>query len=129
MSEHHEHTEFLKHCLRYDDSPERHAITEKLTRLQSELRSVKRASGLMGFLIMLAVTSFAYLGGLVPVFPYNMQRFVMNMLLGLFAGSSVCLFAFVVLGIFLFRKLHRQREAGRQLLIRLFAARLAVVRQ
>lgn len=125
MSEHHDHTEFLKHCLRYDDSPERHAMTEKLTRLQCELRFVKRLSRVMGLVLVLAGASLRIPSSLVPDFPYHVQQFIMNLVLGLFAGSSVCLFTFIILGIFLYKKMHRQREACRQLLKRLLATRLA----
>ena len=125
MSEHHDHTEFLKHCLSYDDTPERHAMTKKLCQLQSELNIVKRLSRLMGLFIALAGIGLTCPHSLIPDFPYEVQRFVMNMALGLFAGSWVCLLTFVVLGIFLYKKLHCQREACRQLLTRLFAARLA----
>lgn len=124
MGEHHEHTEFLKHCLRYDDTPERHALTEKLARLQSELRIVKRASRLVGILIALAGAGLAWPGNLFENLSDDAQRFIMNMELGLFAGSSVCLLTFIVLGIFLYKKLHRQREACRQFLMQLFAVRL-----
>lgn len=125
MSEHHDHTEFLKHCLRYDDTPERHAMTETLCRLQKELTIVKRLARLMGVFIVLAGASLAWPDSLLPDFPYEAQRFFMNVVLGLFAGSWVCLFTFIILGIFLYKKLHSQREACRQLLMRLFATRLA----
>jgi hypothetical protein len=123
MNEHHEHTEFLKHCLRYDDSPERHAMTEKLVRLQHELRVVKRACWLMGILIGVSCACLAYPAILVDNFPYNMERFTMNIVLALFAGLSICLVAFIMLGIFLYLKLHRQRGACRQRLRRFFATR------
>jgi hypothetical protein len=121
MREHHEHTEFLKHCLRYHDSPERHAMTESLTRLQCELRCVKRLSWLMGILIAFAGASLACPARLVENVSYEAQRSIMNVVLGLFAGSWICLFTFIILGIFLYRKLHRQRDACRQLLLRVFA--------
>jgi hypothetical protein len=124
MSEHHEHTEFLKHCLRYDDTPERHAMTEKLTRLQRELLIVKRASWLVGIMIVPAGASLVYPDSLFGNYSYDAQRFIMNVVLGLFAGASVCLFTFMIMGIFLYKELHRQREACRRLLMRLFAARL-----
>lgn len=123
MSEHHKHTEFLKHCLRYDDSPERHAMMEQLTRLQRELRIVKRASWLMGILVAIAIASLAFLTILVQNSPYNVQRFIINIVLALFTGFSICLLAFIALGIVLCLKLHRQRDACRQLLMRLFTAR------
>jgi uncharacterized membrane protein len=123
MSEHHRHTEFLKHCLRYDDSPEHQAMMEKLTRIQRELRIVQRASWLMGLLAALVVVSLTYPVILVHNFPYNMQRFIMNIFLALFMGLLISLVAFVGLGIILRKKMHRQREECRQLLMRLLAAR------
>lgn len=123
MSEHHRHTEFLKHCLRYDDSPEHQAMMEKLTRIQRELRIVQRASWLMGLLAALVVVSLTYPVILVHNFPYNMQRFIMNIFLALFMGLLISLVAFVGLEIILRKKMHRQREECRQLLMRLLAAR------
>jgi hypothetical protein len=123
MSEHHEHTEFLKHCLRYDDSPEHQAMMEKLTRLQREVRIVKRASWLMGVLIAFAIAALAYPTFLIQNFPYNVQRFTMNIILALLTGLSISLLAFVTRGIVLYKKLHRQREECRQLLMRLLATR------
>ena len=123
MNEHHEHTEFLKHCLRYDDSPERHALTEKIVRLQHELRVVKRASWLMGILIALVCACLAFPAILVDNFPDNMERSFMNIILALFASLSICLVAFIILGIFLYLKLHRQRGACRQRLRHFLATR------
>jgi hypothetical protein len=122
MSEHHEHTEFLKHCLRYDDSPERHVMMERLNELQHELRVVKVASWLMGGLVAVAGASLAS-ATFVQKFPNYVQQPVMNIVLALFAALSFCLLAFILLAIFLYRKLHRQREASRQLLMRLLATR------
>ena len=129
MSEHHEHTEFLKHCLHYDDCPEHHAMREQLCRLQRELNFVKRLARLMALFIVLAGGSLAIPNSLVPDISYDAQRFIMNIVLGLFAGSWVCMITFVILGIFLYKKLHSQREACRQLLRRLLAARLNSAQQ
>jgi hypothetical protein len=123
MSEHHEHTEFLKHCLRYDASPERHAMMEKLTRLQRDLRIAKRASWLIAILLAFALISLAYPAIFVQNFPYDVQPFIMNIVLAMFAGLSLSLFAFVMLAIVFYKKLHSQREECRQLLMRLFAER------
>lgn len=123
MSEHHEHTEFLKHCLRYDDGPERHAIMEKLTRFQREWRFVKSASWVMGVLIAAASVSLTHPAYLVQNFPDNVQRFIMNFVLALLVSLSICLLTFIVLEIFLRKRLYRQRAVCRQLLMHLFAAR------
>lgn len=129
MSEHHEHTEFLKHCLRYDDGPERHAMMEKLTRLQRELRTVKRATWLMVILIAAAGASLFYPALLIQNFPYSVQRFIMNFVLALFVSLSICLVTFIVMELFLRRRLYRQRAACRQFLRQLLAARFDTAQQ
>jgi hypothetical protein len=126
MSEHHEHTEFLKHCLRYDDSPEHQAMMEKLTRLQREVRIVKHASWFLGVLIAFATVSLVYPTFLIQNFPYNVQRSIMNFVLALLTGLSISFLAFVTFGIVLYKKLHRQREECRQLLMRLLATRFDI---
>jgi hypothetical protein len=98
-------------------------MMEKLTRLQRELRIVKRASWLMGILIAIVVAILAFLTILVQDYPYYVQRFIMNIVLALFASFSICLLSFMALGIVLCIKLHRQRDACRQFLMRLFTAR------
>jgi hypothetical protein len=123
MGEHHNHTEFLKHCMRYDESPERHAMMENLTHIQRDLRIVRRASWLMGVLLALAVACLVYPVILVQNFPYNVQRFIVSFVLALFMGLLISLAAFVALGMNLRRKLHRQREECRRLIMRLLATR------
>ena len=125
MSEHHKHTEFLKHCLRYEDSPEHKAMMEKLSHIQRELRIVKRALWLLGVLIAFTFGCLAYPALLTHNFPYNVQGFLMNFIVALFAGLSISLVVFVALGIILCLKLHRQREACRQLIMRLLATQLS----
>jgi hypothetical protein len=99
-------------------------MTEKLCRLQRELRVVQRAAWLLGLLIAVAGASLTFPAILVQNFSYSGQEPVMNIVLALFAGLSICLVAFIILGIFLYVKLHREREACRQRLRRLFATRL-----
>ena len=125
MSEHHKHTEFLKHCLRYDDSPERHEMMEKLGRLQRDVRIIYRACWVMGILLLLSLAAFGYATILMHDFSYQVQQSVMNIIVAFLVGLSISLLVFIVLGIIFHRKLHRQREACRQLLMRLFATRLA----
>ena len=98
-------------------------MTEKLIRLQRELRVVKRASWLMAILIAIAGACLAYPAILVDNFPNSMDQTFANIVLALFAGLSICLLAFIILGIFLYLKLHRQRGACRQRLRHILAAR------
>ena len=50
MDEHNKHTEFLRHCLKYDDSAQRHQMMEQLNRLERDLHIVQRASWLVAVL-------------------------------------------------------------------------------
>jgi hypothetical protein len=124
MNEHHKHTEFLKHCLRYDDSSKRQEMMEKLSRMQCELRVVQRASWLMGVFAALALISLVYPAILVQNFPYNLQRGVFNFIFALMAGMLISLIAFGVLGMVLRQRLHRQCEECHELVRRLLANRL-----
>jgi hypothetical protein len=124
MNEQHKHTEFLKHCLRYDDSSQRHQMMEQLNRLQRDLYIVQRASWLVGVLIVLSLAILIYPVILIQNFPYNVQRFFTDMVFALLLGLLVSLIAFVVLHVIFRRKLHHQRDACRQFLMRLLASRL-----
>lgn len=116
MSEHHEHTEFLKHCLRYDESAERHHMMERLVRLQHELRIFRRASWLMVLLIAVSVIGFVWSSTLLQQLSRPAQQTIENFLVALGLGSTVCLATFLVLRLCLRKKLARQREECHQLL-------------
>ncbi|MGC9942179.1 MAG: hypothetical protein ABSE48_10105 [Verrucomicrobiota bacterium] len=124
MSEHHKHAEFLKHCLRYDDSSKRQEMMEKLTRIQRELRVVRRASFLIGVLIAFAIVSLVYPAILVQNFPYNLRPSTMNFIFALIAGMLISLFAFAGLWLVLRKKLHRQCEECRRNLVQVLSVRL-----
>jgi hypothetical protein len=123
MSEH-KHTEFLRHCLLYDDSSERHHMEKNFTRLQRDLLSVQRAVWLMAILAALALAGMIYPAILLENFPYNTGRFIFHLLFALFVGSLICLATFMGLRMFYRRQLARQREQCHQLLTRLLASRL-----
>lgn len=124
MSEHHKHTEFLKHCLGYDDSAKRHQMVEKLVRLQHELRIVRKAFWLVALLMVPAAIGFVFADFLLQHFSHNAQRSIMNIMLAIILGLVISLAAFGVMGMVLRRKLHRQREECHQFLKGLLAARL-----
>src|SRR5271168_3606733 len=117
MSEHHKHADFLKHCLRYDESSKRQEMMEKLTHIQRELRTVQRASSLMGVMVSVAIVSLVYPAILVQNFPYNLQRSVVTFIAALIVGMVISLLAFVSLGMVLRKKLHRHCEECRQNLL------------
>ena len=124
MSERHKHTEFLKHCLRYDDSPDRHTLHAKLSRIQHEMRVVKRAILLLALAFTLAVGGLIGLGILLKSSPSGTQQLIMNLLYAVIAGSLISIAVFLGLWIVFRQKLHWWREESRQFLTRLLASRL-----
>ena len=126
MSERHKHTEFLKHCLGYDDSSstDRRDLHEKLCRIQHDMRIVKGAIQLLALVFILAVAGLFTSTILLKSFSTGTQHFIVNLLFALIAGSLISIAAFGGLWILFRRKLHRWREESRQFVKRLLAARL-----
>jgi hypothetical protein len=124
MSEHHKHTEFLKQCLLYDDSSERHRLAENLSRAQRDLHCVQRAMWLMAVVTALTVAGLGYEEVLVDNFPYDASLSVTNIICATGAGSLVCLLAFAGLGMVYGRKVGQRREECRQMVTKLLESRL-----
>ena len=122
MSEH-KHTEFLKHCLRYDDSSHRHQLEKDLTRIQRDVHCVQRAVWLMGILAALALCGLMYPTILLNNFPHSSQHLIVSLVCALFFGSLISMAAFMVLGMIYRRQLRKQREACHQMVKRLLVAR------
>lgn len=127
MDEHRKHTEFLRHCLKYDDSSQRHQMMEQLNRLERDLRTVQRASWLVAVLIAFSLAILAYTVTLIRNFPADRQRSVMEIMFALLIGLVISLVAFMTLRFSFRRKLDRQRDACRQFLVRLLASRLGPI--
>ncbi len=124
MSDHEKHTEFLRQCIRYDESARRQELHEGITRIQRDARCVRRAVWLMAMLIALVVAGLGYEMILVDNFPYNLPQFIINLICGLGMGSLISLLAFMGLGLFYRMKLDQHREECRQLVARLLESRL-----
>ena len=124
MSEHQKHTEFLKLCLLYDESMERQLVAEKLTRIQRDLRCVRRAMWVTTLLTALAAAGVGYGEVFVDNFPYNTSPLVLNLIYAVGLGSLISLLAFAGLWLVFCQKLHQQREECRQRVAKLLSARL-----
>jgi hypothetical protein len=124
MNERQKHTEFLRHCLRYGESPEHQALEEKITQIQRNERCVQRAMWLMAVLTALAVAGLGYPAILVENFPYGASQFTLNLICALGLASPICLLVFAGLGMAYRRKLDQRREECRQLVTKLLASRL-----
>src|SRR6185369_14270431 len=102
MSAHHRETEFLKHCIRYDDTEERHRLEERITQIQRDERIVRRAVWLMALLAALAMAGLGYAAVFIADYPLNLSqwtaRLLVKLLCALGGGSVICLFVFLGLG-------------------------------
>ena len=124
MSDHHKHTEFLRDCIRYDDSARRQELMDEIVRIQRDARCVWRAVWFVAMLSALAVAALVYGTVLVDHFPDNAPQFIVNCICALGLGSFISLVAFVGLGMVYRWRLDQRREECRQLVARLLESRL-----
>jgi hypothetical protein len=124
MSDHHKHTQFLRECIRYDESTRRRELMDEITRIQRDARCVRRAVWLMAILAALAMFGLGYGVILVNNFPNNIPQFILNIFNVLAVSWLVCILAFSGLGIIYRWKLDRRREECRQIVTRLLESRL-----
>ena len=76
MSDHQRETAFLRQCIRYDDTEERHRLEERITESLRDERCVRRAMWLMALLAMLAMAGLGYAAVFMADHPQNMSQFV-----------------------------------------------------
>ena len=124
MRDHHNQTEFLEHCLGYDESARCRELKQEITRIQRDEHCVRRAVWLMAILAALAVTGLGYPEILLANFPYSAPKTIVNLVCALGVASLVSLVAFVVLGMVYRKRLDRRREECRQIVARLLESRL-----
>src|SRR6185295_15580843 len=119
MSEHQKETAFLRQCILYDDSAERHRLEERITRVQSDERCLRRAMWLMALFAGLAVAGLGYGVVFVENVLYNTSQLVITIICAVGMGSLFCLLVFVGLGIAYRNNLDKRREECRQLVTRM----------
>ena len=126
MSEREKDTTFLRQCIVYDDSAERHKLEESITQLQCNARCVRRAVGLMALLVALATAGMCY-STVILADPQNMTelmaQFINKVFCALGLGSLICLLAFTGLAAVYRKELDQRREECRQLARKLFETR------
>lgn len=128
MNDRQRQTEFLRQCLKYDDSSECRTLAERIRQLQHNERCVRRAVCLMMLPAALAVAALGYLAVFLEDFPQNMPGFIARFLtqvscvVGL--SSLICIPAFVGLEVVYRKELDRQREQCRRVATQLLESRL-----
>lgn len=124
MTEHQKETEFLQHCIRYDETPARRVLEDKITQIQRDERCVRRAIWLMALLLAATLASFGYAAILVETFRQSTSQLIVTIISSLGAVSMICLVVFMGLRIVYRAKLDQRREECRQLVVSLLESRL-----
>ena len=128
MSDHRKETEFLRHCIRYDDTDERHRLEDRIAQILRDELCVRRAVWLMVLLAALAMAGLGYAAVFMAEYPLNVSqltaRFFIKALCVLGAGSLFCLFGFLILGVMFRKELDQRREACRRLALKVLETRL-----
>jgi len=128
MSEHEKETAFLRECLLYDDTGERHVLEESITRLERDERCVRRALWIVAALAALAATGLGYCAIFSADYSQNTSRFMTQFITKVFCAlclsSLVSLLAFVGFWFVHRRKLDQRRDDCRRLATRLLESRL-----
>jgi hypothetical protein len=128
MSEHQRDTAFLRQCILYDDTGERHKLEKSITQLQRNERCVRRAVSLMALMVALAMVGLCYSAVVLADHPQNISGFLAQLVtkvLGALAlGSLVCMVAFTALGVVYRKELDQRREECRRLASKLLETRL-----
>ena len=128
MTEEQGETAFLRQCLLYEDTAERHRLDAGLAQIQRDERCVRRAVWLMALLSALAMAGVCYTAVFLTDYPHNvaqfMTQFVIKVFCALGLASLICMLAFVGLGVVYRRELDRRREECRRLATRLLESRL-----
>jgi|SRR6185503_12932378 len=127
MSERERDTAFLRQCLCYDDSAERHKLEEEINEAQRNERCVRRAVWLMAVLTMIAVAGLCY-ATIFQDAPQNMSQFITPLFIKVWCavgiGSLICMLAFAGLCVFYRKEMEKRREECRQRATKLLESRL-----
>ncbi len=124
LSEYQKETAFLRQLIRYDHSPQRHGLEEKLAQIQNDGHSLRRATRLLAWPAALTFAGLCYELLFLKGFPQNMSQPLALMVGALGLGSFICLLGFTGLRMVYRRRLNEHREQCRHLVIRFLSARL-----
>ena len=127
MSQRERETEFLRQCLSYDDSAERHKLEQSIDQAQRNERCVPRAIGLMAVLTLIGMAGLCYAAIFLDSNQNILQLItppIIKLSFALGFGSLVCFLAFVGLSMLYRRELEKRWEECRRLAAKLFESRL-----
>jgi hypothetical protein len=130
MTERQKDTAFLRHCIAYEDTAERHKLEETIAQLQRDERCIRRAAWLMALLAGLAMAGLCYVAVLLPDSSLNMSQFATQFIIKIFCalgvGSLLCLVAFLGFGVVRRKESDSRRAECRRLATKLMESRLGL---
>jgi len=120
-------TEFLRHCIGYDDTEARHDLEAKITQAERDERCVRRAVWLAVLLTAIGIAGLCYAAIFVADFPYSSDQRLVKTFGALGLGSLICLPGLLGYWGFCRKELNRRREECRRLAAQLLESRLGKV--
>ncbi|HWV98985.1 MAG TPA: hypothetical protein VNZ64_04755 [Candidatus Acidoferrum sp.] len=128
MGDYQKEAAFLRQCLHYDDTAERHKLVESITQLQGNERCVRRALWLMILLGALAVAGLGYSAVFLGDYPQelvgSMTQFITQLFCVLGLASMICMPVFLGLGAIYRKEMNQRLDECRQLAAKLLESRL-----
>ena len=124
MSDHQRETAFLRHCIHYEDTVERHNLDARLTQAQRDERCVRGAVWLMALFTALAIAGLCYSAVFLADFPQDTSHLAIKVFGALGLGSLISLVAFTGFWGVHRKELDQRREECRRLAAKLFESRL-----
>jgi hypothetical protein len=124
MSDHQRETAFLRQCILYEDTVERHKLDERLTQAQRDERCVRCAAWLMALLTALAIAGLCYAAVFLADFPQDKSHLTIKVFGALGLASLISLLGFGGFWIVHRNELDQRREECRRLATRLLESRL-----
>jgi hypothetical protein len=117
-------TEFLRHCIGYDDTDARHDLEAKISQAQRDERCVRRAVWVVVLLTAVGLAGLCYAAIFVADFPNSSDQRMVKTFGALGLGSLICLPGFLGFWGFYRKELNLRREECRRLAAELLETRL-----
>ena len=128
MSDNERETDFLGHCLLYDDSGDGEQLQQRISQVKREERCVRRALYWLMVTALLACSGLCYSVLFMPEYPGTVspmtRQVITNTLSVIGLASLICMLGFRILVSIYRRELKKRREQCRQIALKLLESRL-----
>ena len=124
MSDHQRETAFLRQCILYEDTVERHNLDARLTQAQRDERCVRGTVWLMALLSALAIAGLCYSAVFLADFPQDKSHLTLKAFGALGLASLISLLVFGGFWGVHRKELAQRREECRRMAAKLLESRL-----